>query len=128
MAKQTPLEKMLWHLRQDLSTNLMVAINNRFPGTANWAAALEKESGVSDTVIRRLVNDPHGQKGKYYYPTIETLLKLANPLGVTAESLLHSPRSKPQPGGGGGNTSEVAPAVETDVSQTPGRPLIHEPA
>ncbi len=133
MAKKwPPPDPRWWNLRQALSTNLKNAMDKQFGAYGNKPIELNKASGVSDTVIRRLINDPHGLKEKYYYPTIETLAALAEALHVTVESLLHDPSAKTptgQPSGGGcGGEPVLTSNAESEASKTPKSPLIHEPA
>jgi transcriptional regulator with XRE-family HTH domain len=133
MAKKwAPPDPRWWNMRQALSTNLKNAMDHHYEAYGNRPAKLNEDSGVSDTVIRRLIHDPHGLKEKYYYPTIETLAKLADALHVTVESLLHDPNAKTppaQPSGGGSGVEPVhTTTAETEASQTPKSPLIHEPA
>ncbi len=132
MAKKvTPLDPRWWNLRQALSTNLRNAMEEKLRDYGNKPAELQKRSEVSDTVIRRLVNDPHGLKEKYYYPTLETLAQLAEGLGVSIEALIYNPNAKTPAGhSGGGSGPEPVPVsnADSEVAQTPGRPLIHEPA
>lgn len=79
MRKQTKIDEELWLARQTLAINLRRAMAKKLSRESNQPVALQNKTGVGKSVISRLLK-PKGADDPY--PTLETLVRLANGLGL----------------------------------------------
>lgn len=79
MKKQSRIDEELWIARQTLAINLRRALAKKLPKDSNRPVALSNRTGVGKSVISRLLK-PKGPDDPY--PTLETLVRIANGLGI----------------------------------------------
>lgn len=79
MKKQSRIDEELWLARQVLAINLRRALAKKLAKETNRPVALSNRTGVGKSVISRLLKPKDALDP---YPTLETLVRIANGLGI----------------------------------------------